>query len=652
MIIEFSNLERLNGIYLDKVRIIRKHYYKLFHKAKANLLLNKIDNTFSLKKRLDEIIFVPETFNVSDEELDGILHKADKACNGIYNLLGSGDVVINPIQWNYDYVSGFHWKNQYSLSYDQVNLKSTSDIKKPRELSRSHHMLHCGIAYKVTNDKKYADLIFRQIQDWDEHNPLMGSVNWECAMDVAIRAINWMTALRLVSNHIDFAKVDHTFSNLLYKHGWFIYRNLEKNAYNNHNHYLSDVIGLIYLGLLFKDIDKEAARWFNEGKRELFKEMRYEILPSGMSYERSTNYNRLVLEIFLNGILLLKYNGEEIPSDIWYRLKNMFYFIMNSIQPNGETPIIGDQDNGRVLPFGTESIIDFRYLLSIGAVLFEDGLLKHYSSGYNVYCNMLADENAKRRFESVKEINTPLISQAYADIGFYIMRSKKFFVLFNASGKSKYPELLGGTHTHSDLLSFDLCYDGQSFIRDAGSYVYSSYPKERLKFRSTSMHNTITIDGLSQNIMKENVLWDFERNALPSIIKYDFNKERDIVIASHNGFERLDNPVNHKRSLSLNKIKDSLEIVDTLSCDGGVVHTFEYNLHFDTSVVLKKVDANTIVATLDNRTLTIRFSSNQLYELNILPTEISKSYGVKEASSKICLTIKADHSTDIKTIIE
>lgn len=652
MKIEFSNLERLNSIYLDRVRIFRKFYYRYTHRIKSKSLSHRISNAFSLKKRLDQIVYIPELIDVSKIEIDSVVKQADKACNGIYNLLGSGDVVINPIKWNYDFVSGYSWKNRYSLSYDQVSLNTNSDIKKPRELSRSHHMLHCGIAYKVTGDNKYANLILNQIQNWDENNPLMHSVNWECAMDVAIRAINWITALRLISNYPGFVKLEHSFSNLLYKHGWFIYRNLEKSAYNNHNHYLSDVIGLIYLGLLFKDVDKEANRWFIEGKKELFKEMRYEILPSGMSYERSTNYNRLVLEIFLNGILLLKNNGEEIPSDIWCRLKSMFHFIMNSIQPNGETPIIGDQDNGRILPFGTESIIDFRYLLSIGALLFNDESLKYYSSGYNIYCNMMCGAGAKERFESLSGNSNPLVSHAYADIGFYIMRNKKFFVLFNTSGKSKYPELLGGTHTHSDLLSFDLCFEGYSFVRDAGSYVYSSYPKERLKFRSTPMHNTISIDGLSQNKMKENVLWDFERNAIPSVLRYSFKDDVDLVIAEHGGYKRLDNPVVHKRSMKLNKQIDSLEVVDTLSCDGDVVHTFEYNLHFDPNVTLKKKGEKSIVASCHDKTLVFEFSSNQGFDLNICPTEISKSYGVKEPSNRICLTIKSNKFTEIKTQIK
>ena len=108
-----------------------------------------------------------------------------------------------------------------------------------------------------------------------------------------------------------------------------------------------------------------------------------------MSYERSTNYNRLVLELILVPVLLLKRKGMRFHDDIWYRLEKMFEFIMYSLKPDGKSPIIGDQDNGRLLPFGTEELNDFRYLMSLGALLFNRSDFKHYGNGFNIYCSIL-----------------------------------------------------------------------------------------------------------------------------------------------------------------------------------------------------------------------------------------------------------------------
>lgn len=648
-----TSLDKLPYKMLCWEQVFRKHYYKHTRKRKDRQLSRQIPNGFSLKEKLE--IVLPEfgELVINDAEAKRIIESADKAISGIYNLLGSGDVLINPIRWNYDFVSGYVWENKYYKSYDQINIKSSSDVKKPRELSRSHHMLHCAIAYRLTHDKKYADLIIDQILDWNRQNPLMFSINWGCAMDVAIRAVNWIWALRLIVDYDRFDQYDNLFSNLLYKHGWFIYRNLEKSLYNNQNHYLSDVLGLVFIGALFKEQDKEAKLWYDEGKREIFKEMRYEILPSGVSYEKSTSYNRLVLEIFLHACWLFKKNGEEIPLDVDYRLRSMFDFILNTIQPDGNTPIIGDQDNGRIFPFGTESVIDYRYLLSLGACLFNDSRYIPFSEGFNVYCNILCGEKTKSLFEDTKANKEGVLhSKAYPDAGYFVLRNEDFYVMFNCSGKGKYPELSNGTHTHSDLLSFVLSYKGRPMFCDPGSYQYSGNPKERMLFRSTLQHNTITVDELSQNDLKENQLWDFPGNAKPSILDWQIDGDVEYVRASHNGYERLSNPVIHERKLSLNKTDNSVELIDYLEIQGQQLHSFEMSFQLDDMVVAEKVDNNTVKLKSNDCSLLVSFQSEMPLELSIKPSRISKSYGTALDTHRISLTTKSNTSFQIKTIIK
>ena len=97
------------------------------------------------------------------------------------------------------------------------------------------------------------------------------------------------------------------------------------------------------------------------------------------------------------------------------------------------------------------------------------------------------------------------------------MRKEGNYLLFNATGKGQYPELRPGAHTHSDLFSFELFTHGRSFLIDPGSYVYTADADQRMLFRSTKMHNTVTVDGESQDIMYRENLWDFERNAIPEV---------------------------------------------------------------------------------------------------------------------------------------
>ena len=72
-------------------------------------------------------------------------------------------------------------------------------------------------------------------------------------------------------------------------------------------------------------------------------------------------------------------NGITFPG--WYmtRLEWLLGFIMFYTKPDGTAPQIGDNDYGRLhilSDYGNWNRLDHRYLLSVGAVLFERGDFK------------------------------------------------------------------------------------------------------------------------------------------------------------------------------------------------------------------------------------------------------------------------------------
>ena len=60
----------------------------------------------------------------------------------------------------------------------------------------------------------------------------------------------------------------------------------------------------------------------------------------------------------------------------------MYNFLYITIKPDSSVPNIGDQDNGRLLPFGNEKVDDFKYLFSISSVLFNNYQMKENGNGY------------------------------------------------------------------------------------------------------------------------------------------------------------------------------------------------------------------------------------------------------------------------------
>lgn len=625
-------------------RRILEGYYKLFH----NRIVRKI-NHYSNHKITNEKFFytlsaitnLPASIIIDKTERDYIIRSAEKTVNGIYNLLGSGDVEINPIEWHSDFKTGFRWPpGKFFRNYDQENIESDSDVKIPRELSRSHHLLKLALAYRLTQDNKYSKICVDQIKNWINANPLMFSINWGCTMDVSIRAVNWIYALALISDSKELdSKTTEIIKGSLYQHGWYIWRNPEKALFNNSNHYLADLTGQILLGLLFSDID-EPSRWLSKGKEELFREIRMEILPSGMSYERSMSYNRLVLELIMVPILLLKRNYDEIPSDIWYRLEKMFEFLMLSIKPNGTIPIIGDQDNGRLLPFNSEETINFRYLISLGALLFLRPDLKHYGEGFNIFCSIFGGHGALTRWQSIPDIQPVLGSQAFQDVGLYIMKHKNNYLIFNATGRGLYPELRPGSHTHSDLLSFELYTQDKSFLIDPGCYVYTADPDQRMLFRSTKMHNTVVVDDQSQDMLHREMIWDYQRDAIPEVLRWESNDILDVVKAFHDGYSRLPEPVKHYRTITFDKTNLLWEIKDVIRGEG--FHKVECFFHFDAGIDFE-INGNVVETTCkDDKNIILVFELKQGLTLRKENSFVSKSYGIKENGNVLIAMIKSE----------
>ncbi|MDP3930250.1 MAG: alginate lyase family protein [Bacteroidota bacterium] len=636
----FGSISGFNAFLIGLSRRINEVVFRkfsFFTNKSITRAISKIDND-SFISSLRRVIEVPSEADLQVNDLTiALLGEADLIIEGYVDLLGSGKVLLNPVNWHVDFKTGYEWpKGIFFRDYDQELLKLNCDVKVPRELSRSHHILKVALAYKITQDEKYAKYCLEQISNWIDENPLMFSINWGCTMDVAIRAINWIYIFRLT---LDYEGLEDNFINKvkrsLYEHGWYIFRNPEKGVAYNHNHYLSDLSGQIYLGMLFNELE-EPVKWLDEAKVEFFKEIRLQILPSGMSYERTTNYNRLVLELAIWPILLLKSNGHEIPYDIWYRMEKMFEFIMVSLKPDGQTSVIGDQDNGRLLVFGPEEELDYRYLLGLGSILFGRGDMKFKSGGYNLYSAFSGLKNPIKIFDKILPEESNFKSKLFKDIGIAIMRKEDNFLLFNVSGMAKYPESNPGSHTHSDLLSFELFAFGKTFLVDPGTYLYSADISQRMLFRSTKMHNTVVVDGFSQNNLFEDRPWYFERNAIPEILEWTTNCNFDQIKAKHSGFTRLPDPIIHTRTLKFDKNKVEWEITDELTGSGR--HVFEWHFHFDVGIDFDFVDNSVFTTCDDNNNLELIFSEN--FDLNLRKESsfVSKSYGSKKPSNQLVLS--------------
>ena len=109
------------------------------------------------------------------------------------------------------------------------------------------------------------------------------------------------------------------------------------------------------------------------------------------------------------------------------------------------------------------------------------------------------------------------------------------------------------SHRHNDALSVEVSACGRAFIVDPGSYVYTADLHERHLFRSTAYHSTVQIDDVEQNTIREDAPFVIGDEARARVSLWESTPERDRIVAEHSGYERLAEPVRHRRAITFHK---------------------------------------------------------------------------------------------------
>ena len=566
--------------------------------------------------------------NIDETTKNQIVAGADNAIEHRFTILGSNGEVLEPFVWNKDIKTGFTWPNgKFYLDYRIVDPNNNADVKVPWELSRCHHLLWLGEAYVLTEKEVYAKEIVDEISDWIDNNRFMYSINWTCAMDVAIRAVNWMYALYMIRNSKVFTnQFAEKATESLYQHGFYVINNLEKRFPYSHNHYDSDLAGLVYLGLLFNKT-KRGKQWLGFATSELFQEIRVQVLPSGAQYERSISYHRLVTELFTYPIYALQRNHCFVPKDILCRLESMYSYVNAYLPPNGLAPTIEDNDDGRFLPFVPRNLRCHSYLVDSRSIE-----------------NQIASFSCPLLFDEQKNASSRLIS----DAKFAIMKKGDVYVCMSNGGQSKFetPEKRVGSHTHNDLLSFVLSLGNDDVIVDPGTYVYTADCKQRNYFRSTGKHNTLVVDDEEQNFLPAKDMFIIEKNALIGGLHLRENEE---FVQSWGDYSTLQGKMHHTRKLELTTnqlvVDDAIEKADAN-------HTVRLCYNLSESAKNITIVENSILFETPYYNVEIMIVGLPQGSISVEDDYISPSYGVLVDAKMIVAKGIFDNHVNIRSIIK
>lgn len=600
----------------------------------AKLIIHDKANNLNLKR-----FFGNNEIGLAGEEEENIIKSTNKIMSGTFEVLGTAIPAGGGIDWHLDYSSGYRFpERRFFLKIKPAPEKGV-DIKLPWEVSRFYFAPQLAIAYRLTGNEKYLEKLLSLILDWIEKNPWKRGVNWACAMDVAIRACNWLLAIDIAGK--DFERIAteeklRKISESLYLHGKHIFENLEYSATLTSNHYISDLIGLLYLGIYLPE-NPSTKRWLDFAVRELEREIQKQVYKDGADFEASTCYHRLVLEIFFYSALIARKAGINFSDRYHEKLRKMFYFVLETIKPDGKAPQIGDNDSGRTHVLYPREVLDFTYLLTLGSVYFRDEDLKIKEFGLAPETKILFPREDIEHWQKLPSRSIyDVRSTAFKDSGIYVMRNKKDYMIISCGPNGQNDN---GGHAHNDKLSFEIQVNDLDFIVDPGTGYYTSNSEIRNILRSTSSHSTIQINEEEQNRFYSWTIFAMQNDAKATCSRWETNDEKDSFEGMHYGYLRLPCRAIHKRRITFIKNHREWLIEDEIEGKGSALLEWFFQLHPE---VKYAIDNDKIILIRSGTSVEILLEISDGSNIEVEDALYSPEYGVIIPSKKIKISLETE----------
>lgn len=375
--------------------------------------------------------------------------------------------------------------------------KSFSELDwQPKDVS---HLWFFNLHYMEYLEEVSSQDFMTLVSDWILHNPPYGPKywlgNWN-AFVLSIRVVVWLQQLVLRENELDDAFKTKLLDSAV-RQMRFLKENLELDLCGNH--LLKDLKALIWAGRFFAT--EEAKGWLELGTRLLERELKDQILPDGLHYERSPAYHAQVFVDLLECYQCLE--ESSFKTELFNKLQLAAQALVDTTHPDGLCSQFND-----------------------------GGLSMAYLPQECLYAwEKLTGER-------------PLARDVFAleSAGLYGIRKDQDYLLIDSGPIG--PDYLPG-HGHGDIFAFEWSLDGERIIVDTGVFEYTEGEK-RSYARSSKAHNTLTLNDEDQC-----EFWGafrVARRARVERLNYENLGASFKLAAQHDGFSHLTGNPLHKRS--------------------------------------------------------------------------------------------------------
>jgi hypothetical protein len=431
-------------------------------------------------------------------------------------------------------------EEQYQkIFFSKINISNlTTDIRIIWESAR----LQQATGYLLLKEKNRdtVNLAKEEVLSWIKNNPFLYGLHYVSPMECGLRVPVFFYLLN--NEQVELTYDEEKFIlHGIYNHAWWIYRNFALYS-SIGNHTICESIGLIFGGAIYQEFS-EGKKWLEKGCALLEQELFHQVLEDGGPVEQSFGYHKFVLDLYWLAVGFLEKNYLYDCSSWKKRLMAGDLFLTSMCYANDLYPSIGDYDDGYAVAPGITPARDKDY--DVRDVLSSQECKTFDSSGYSV----------------VRQQNGLFLTFDHGPLG--------MTPLYN--------------HGHADALSITLYKNKKPFLIDPGTYRYNGVPEHRKYFKGTRAHNTVCIDGKDQAEQVTGFIWSKAYES--RLISEEIIEGHVRLKASHNGYKRLKNPVEHQREIIIEK-ESCVLIIDAFK--GRGIHTFELNLHLDPNVHIER----------------------------------------------------------------
>jgi hypothetical protein len=412
-----------------------------------------------------------------------------------------------------------------------------SEIEKSVWLNRFYFLPSFARMYYLSGDRTYLDDMMRIIRQWITDNPRLPdshrtTYNWR-DMQVAWRSIHLSWCWYLGEKGLT-DEEKRVIAGTLREHAHILLTGFGQARLNEFNHQSHGGLAMLYLGVLFPDLD-DAAELRRKAMIILNHHLANAFYADGGNVEQMFGYYPFQAHLFRDAFLLCTANGIEPPVNSLPMLRKMALYLAGVGRPDGTVPGVNDSYEMPVKP-----ILD-----TINDILGTMAVAGSQASAF------------------------------FPDTQVAVMRGAEgggWYLLAN-------PASVIGAHAHAGRLGFELWNSGAPVLIDSGCCNYDE-PELVSWYRTTRAHNTVIVDGVTEEATSSTILWVPRRETPNRITEWKPGKELSSLTMVSPEEEATNASVRWSRTITL--VRDRFAVIsDSFETEGE--HSYEILLHFPPS---------------------------------------------------------------------